>query len=170
MSEMIRRQAMGSWERRRNEAMGRWGSLMRLLSKASVDTVTKMASAMEKYNKALSGSDDYEIARRAGVLERGIEVVEKEALDAGYAPNDMCWFDLGVRVEGKRAVAVMNSADAGYVASQLSKELDDAVVVYAASDIVLMAQEGQTLLHQLKHKADACTTIVNGGKLEEPTW
>lgn len=170
MTGMIKRQAVSAWERRRNEAVGRWGSIMRLLSKGSVETITKMTSAMAKYNSAVVDGDDFEVARRAGVLERGIDVVEKEALEAGYAPNDMCWFDLGVRVEGKRAVAVMNSADADYVASQLAEELGDDVVVYAASDIVLMAQEGQTLLHQLKHTLGAYTTVVNNGKLEEPSW
>lgn len=166
----VRKEALRAWERRRNEAIGRWGSLARLVSKASVDTAEKMARATEKYNAALSGDDDFEIARRAGVMERGVDAVEQEALQAGYSPNDMCWIDLGVRVEDRRAVAVLNPADADYVSAQLSKELEDGVIVYTAADIVLMAQEHQSLLHSLKKRAGAYTTTVNNGAIEEASW
>ena len=168
--ESIRKEALRAWERRRNEIVGRWGSLARVVSRASVETAAKMESAREKFNAALGGDDDIEIARRAGVMERGLDAVEKEAIENGYAPNDMCWFDLGVRVDDKRAVAVMNPSDVEYVATQLSKELDDGVVVYSAADIVLMARENQSLLHHLKQRAGAYTTSVGNGKVEETSW
>ena len=168
--ESIRKEALSAWERRRNEAVGRWGSLVRLVSRATVETAHKMEAARVKFNAALEGDDDIEIARRAGVMERGLDAVEKEALEAGYSPNDMCWIDLGVRVDDRRAVAVMNPSDVEYVASQLSKELDDGVVVYSAADIILMAREHQSMLHHLKQRAGAYTTTVDNGKIEDASW
>ncbi len=82
----------------------------------------------------------------------------------------MTWFDLAVRVEGKRAVAVMNPKDVDYVAATLGRELGEEIVVYSAADIVLMAQEGGTLLHHLKHKLGAYTTTVDVAGNGEAPW
>ena len=166
----ITREALASWERRKMEAVSRWGSLGRLSGKCSPETAAKFAKANGRFKDAKLSTDEFELARRAGVMERGVEAMEAEALQNGYAPSDMTWFDLCVKVEGKRAVAVLNPKDVDYVAAALGRELGERVVVYTAADIVLMAQENQTLLHHLKHKIGAYTTTVAVGGNEEAPW
>lgn len=166
----ITREALASWERRKMDAVSRWGSLSRLSAKCSPETAAKFAKAHGRFKDAKLSADEFELARRAGVMERGVDALEAEALQNGASPSDMTWFDLGLKVEGKRAVAVMYPQDVDYVAAALGQELGEQIIVYTAQDIVLMAQEGQTLLHHLKHKLGAYTTTVAVGGNEEAPW
>jgi len=166
----VTRKALASWERRKMDAIARWGSLDRLSAKCSPETAAKFTKAHGRFKDAKMSTDDFELARRAGVMERGVDALEKEALENGSAPSDMTWFDLKTRVGDRRAVAVMNPEDAEYVAATLGRELGDDVVVYTAADIVLMAHENPTLLTHLKHKAGAYTTHVDVGSNEEAPW
>lgn len=166
----VTRKAEASWERRKMEAIARWGSLDRLASKCSPETAAKFAKAKGRLDDARLSSEEFELARRLGVMERGVDALEKEALDNGYAPSDMTWFDLGVRVEGKRCVAVMNPKDADIVAASLSDELGEQVIVYTAADIVMMAHDTPTLLTHLKLKLGAYTTCVKTAEGEDALW
>lgn len=166
----VTRKALASWERRKMEAIARWGSLDRLASKCSPETAAKFAKANGRMKDARLSSEEFELAKRLGVMERGVDALEKEALNNGNAPSDMTWFDLGVKVEGKRCVAVMNPKDADIVAASLSDELDDDVIVYTAADIVLMANETPTLLTHLKHTLGAYTTCVKTTNGEDALW
>ena len=166
----ITRKAEASWERRKAEAISRWGSIDRLASKCSPETSAKFVKAKGRLADARLSSDEFELARRLGVMERGVDALEKEALDNGYAPSDMTWFDLGIRVDGKRGVAVMNPKDADIVAASLSEELEDEFIVYTAADIVLMAHENPTLLTHLKQSAGAYTTSVRNAEGEDALW
>ena len=96
--------------------------------------------------------------------------MEREALEAGYSPVDMQWFDLKIRVGDRRAVAVLNPQDADYVAATLSREFDDGVIVYTVADIVLMAHENPSALTHLKQIAGAYTTQVTVGDQTEAPW
>lgn len=166
----VTRKAEASWERRKGEAIARWGSLDRLASKCHAETSAKFAKAKGRLADARGSAEEFELARRLGVMERGVDAMEKEALENGYSPSDMTWIDLGVRVGGKRAVAVLNPQDADYVAARLSDELDDGVVVYTAADIVLMAHENPSALTHLKQIAGAYTTRVTVGDDVEAPW
>jgi len=166
----VTRKAEASWERRKMEAIARWGSIDRLASKCSPETAAKFAKANGRLKDARLSSEEFELAKRLGVMERGVEALEKEALDNGYAPSDMTWFDLGVRVEGKRCVAVMNPKDANIVAASLSDELGEEFIVYTAADIVLMAHETPTMLTHLKQKAGAYTTSVRTEGGDDALW
>mgnify|MGYP001070436383 FL=1 len=115
-------------------------------------------------------SEEFEVAKRYGVLERGVDALEKEALERGKSPNDMHWFDLKIRVKDRRAVAVLNPSDAEYVAATLGRELDDDVIVYTAADIVMMAHENPTALTHLKQIAGAYTTQVTTSDGKEAPW
>lgn len=169
-AKSVNQSARESWGERKSKAIRRWGGLDRLVAKASVETATKFAQAAEKYRVALQSGEGFEVARRAGVLERGLDVVEREALDAGWSPSDFTWFDLRVSVDGKRAVAVIEAADAEIVAASLREELDEEIVVYTAADIVLMAQEHQSTLHHLKRIASAYTRSVVDEKVGDAPW
>ena len=166
----VRRAALSSWERCKAEAVRRWGSLDRLAAHAKPETAAKFASATKKYLEARLDTDGFELPKRCGVMERGVEALEQEALENGYAPDGMTWFDLGCRVNGKKAVAVMNPKDAVAVAAALSKGLDDEVVVYTAQDIVMMANETDSFLHHLKHAAGAYTTQVDTSEQVDAPW
>jgi hypothetical protein len=166
----VTRKAEASWERRKGEAIGRWGSLDRLASKCSAETSAKFAKAKGRLADARTSLDEFELARRLGVMERGVDAMEREALEAGYSPVDMQWFDLKIRVGDRRAVAVLNPQDADYVAATLSREFDDGVIVYTVADIVLMAHENPSALTHLKQIAGAYTTQVTVGDQTEAPW
>lgn len=166
----VTRKAEASWERRKMEAISRWGSLDRLASKCSPETSAKFAKATRRLKEARNSDQEFELARRLGVMERGVDALEKEALEGGYSPNDMVWFDLGMRVNDKRCVAVMNPKDADIVAAGLSDELDDEFIVYTAADIVLMAHDNPTALTHLKQTASAYTNRVTNADGEELNW
>lgn len=166
----IAKSARKAWDTRKMEAIRRWGSLERLAASVSVETSQKFCRAAIKWNAALQGDDEMEMARRAGVMERGVEALEKEAIELGRCPNDMTWFDLCVEIEGAKCVAVFNASDAEYVATTLSKEFEKKVVVYTVADIVLMANESKTALTHLKHVASAYTTNVKTDEREDAPW
>lgn len=166
----VTRKAKASWERRKGEAIGRWGSLDRLASKCSAETSAKFARAKGRLADARVSAEEFELAKRLGVMERGVDAMEREALEAGYSPSDMQWIDLGMRVNDRRAVAVLNPQDADYVAAALSGELDDGVIVYTAADIILMAHENPSALTHLKQIAGAYTTHVTVGDQTEVPW
>lgn len=166
----VTRKAEASWERVKVGAIARWGSIDRLAAKCSSETAAKFVKAKGRLADARLSSDEFELARRLGVMERGVQALEKEALENGNAPSDMTWFDLGVRVGGKRCVAVMYPQDADIVAASLSEELGEAVSVYTAADIVLMAHENPTALTHLKQIAGAYTTSVRNAEGEDALW
>jgi hypothetical protein len=166
----VTRKAKQSWERRKMEAIARWGSLTRLCSFVSPETSSKFAKAEGRLCEAMLSSEEFEVAKRYGVLERGVDALEKEALERGKSPNDMHWFDLKIRVKDRRAVAVLNPSDAEYVAATLGRELDDDVIVYTAADIVMMAHENPTALTHLKQIAGAYTTQVTTSDGKEAPW
>ena len=166
----VTRKAKASWERRKMEAIARWGSLDRLASKCSAETAAKFAKANGRMKEARLSADDFEYARRLGVMERGVDALEKEALKNGSSTSDMTWFDLQTRVGDRRAVAVMNPQDAEYVAATLGRELGDDFIVYTAADIVMMAHENPTALTHLKQAAGAYTTHVDVTSSEEAGW
>jgi hypothetical protein len=166
----VTRSAKASWERRRMEAIRRWGSLKRLSAKASPESALKFEKAREKYLAATESRDPFELARRCGVMERGVDALEREALERGACSSDLVWFDLGMRVNGKRAVCVLSASDAEYVACTLTEELEDDVIVYTAADIVLMANENPTALTHLKHVFSAYTTEVHTREQGEAPW
>jgi hypothetical protein len=166
----VTRKAKASWERRKMEAIARWGSLSRLCSFVSPDTSAKFAKARARLGEAMLGSKEFEVAKRYGVLERGVDAMEAEALEGGKSPNDMQWFDLKIRVKDRRAVAVLNPSDAEYVAATLGRELNDDFIVYTAADIVMMAHENPTALTHLKQIAGAYTTHVDVHGDGEAPW
>ena len=166
----VRRAALSSWERCKAEAVRRWGSLDRLAAHASPETAAKFASATKKYLEARLETEGFELPKRCGVMERGVEALEKEALENGYTPDGMVWFDLGCRVNGRKAVAAMNPKDAEAIAAALSKGLDEDVIVYTAADIVMMANETGSFLHHLKHVAGAYTTHVDTSEQVNAPW
>jgi len=166
----IARSARRAWDTRKMEAIRRWGSLERLAASVSVETNQKFCRAAEKWNAALQSGDEMEIARRAGVMERGVDALEKEAVEAGKCPNDLTWFDLDIEIDGAKCVAVLNPSDAEYVADTLSTSFGKKVVVYTAADIVLMANEEKSMLSHLKHAASAYTTNVKTGRREDAPW
>lgn len=166
----VKRAALSAWERRKMEAVKRWGSLDRLAAHASPETAAKFASATQKFLAARDSDEPYELAKRCGVMERGVDALEAEALENGYAPDGMAWFDLGMRVGNRRAVAVMNPKDAVTVAATLGREMDDDVIVYTAADIVLMANENPTALTHLKQHAGAYTTHVDTKERANAPW
>ena len=178
----VTRKAVASWERRKAEAVSRWGSLDRLASKCSPETAAKFAKAKGRMKDAKVSAEEFEYAKRLGVMERGVDALEKEALANGYASNDLTWFDLKMRVkdrrasrsetsqEGLRAVFVVNPEDAGYVAATLGHELGEEVIVYTVADIVMMAHENPTALTHLKQIAGAYTTHVDIAGDGEAPW
>lgn len=166
----VTRKAEASWERRKMETIARWGSVDRLCAFVSPETSAKFAKAKGRLCEAMLSSDEFELAKRYGVMERGLDAMEKEALERGQAPNDMAWFDLKIRVKDRRAVAVLNPSDAEYVAATLGRELDDDVIVYTAADIVMMAHENPTALTHLKQIAGAYTTKVTVRDSGEAPW
>jgi hypothetical protein len=166
----VTRKAKASWDRRRMDAIARWGSLDRLASKCSPETAAKFAKANGRMKEARGSADEFEYARRLGVMERGVDALEQEALKNGSSPSDMTWFDLQTRVGDRRAVAVMNPQDAEYVAATLGRELGDDFIVYTAADIVMMAHENPTALTHLKQVAGAYTTHVDVNSSEEAGW
>lgn len=166
----VTRQALASWERRKQQAVARWGSLDRLAAKCNAETSAKFARAGQRFKDARHSGDEFELARRAGVMERGVDALEEEAIKNGYSPSDMTWFDLKIKVKGKKAAAVLDPKDADYVAAQLSKELGEDVIVYTVSDIILMAHENPTALTHLKHTMGAYTTHVDVRDDGEAPW
>lgn len=166
----LTRKAKASWEGRKAKAIARWGSLDRLSSRCCPETAAKFAKATQRMKDAKLSSQEFEYAKRLGVLERGVDAMEAEAIQRGAAPNDAQWFDLKIQVKDRRAVAVLNPQDAEYVAATLGQELGDTVIVYTAADIVLMAHENPTALTHLKHLAGAYTTHVEVGSNEEAPW
>ena len=166
----VTRKAVASWERRKAEAVSRWGSLERLASKCSPETAAKFAKAKGRMKDAKVSAEEFEYAKRLGVMERGVDALEKEALANGYASNDLTWFDLKMRVKDRRAVFVVNPEDAGYVAATLGHELGEEVIVYTVADIVMMAHENPTALTHLKQIAGAYTTHVDIAGDGEAPW
>lgn len=166
----IARSARKAWDTRKMDAIRRWGSLERLAASVSVETNQKFCRAAEKWNAALQGSDEMEVARRAGVMERGVDALEEEAIKAGKCPSDLTWFDLDLELDGAKCVGVFNPSEAEYVATTLSESYGKKIVVYTAADIVLMAHEGKSVLHHLKHAATAYTTNVKTGQREDAPW
>lgn len=160
--------ARRSWERVKMDAIARWGSLERLVAYASPETARKFVDASQKYLRAVDGENEFELARRCGVMERGVQTLEREALERGASCSDLTWFDLGVRVDGVKAVAVLRASDAEYVACELSKELSEPVRVYTAADLVMIAHEHQSMLSQLKSKFSAYTVAVETEDGEAP--
>ena len=71
----ITRKAEASWERRKMEAIARWGSIDRLASKCSPETAAKFAKAKGRLKDARISSEEFELAKRLGVMERGIDTV-----------------------------------------------------------------------------------------------
>lgn len=166
----VTRKALASWERRKAQAVTRWGSLDRLCAKVSPETSAKFAKAMGRMKDAKMSADELEYARRLGVLERGVDAMEAEALKNGNAANDLTWFDLQIKVGGKRAVCVVQASDAEIVAATLGEELGEQIVVYTAADIVMMSHEQPTALTHLKHVVGAYTTHVDVAGNVEASW
>ena len=166
----VTRKAEASWERRKMEAIARWGSIDRLAAKCSPETAALFAKANGRLKDARLSSEEFELAKRLGVMERGVDALEKEALANGYASNDLTWFDLKMRVKDRRAVFVVNPEDAGYVAATLGNELGEEVIVYTVADIVMMAHENPTALTHLKQIAGAYTTHVDIAGDGEVPW
>lgn len=160
--------ARKSWERVKMDAIRRWGSLERLAACASPETARKFVGASQKYLSAVAGSNEIELARRCGVMERGVEALEKEAIERGNACADMLWFDLETRVDGMKAVCVLRASDAEYVACRLAETLSEPVRVYTAADLVMIAHENHSLLSQLKSKFSAYTVAVDTENGEAP--
>jgi hypothetical protein len=160
--------ARKAWERVKMDAVGRWGSLERLTACASPETARKFVDASQKYLRAVDGENELELARRCGVMERGVQALEREALERGASCSDLTWFDLGVRVGDVKAVCVLRASDAEYVACTLAEELGEGVRVYTAADIVMMAHENQSMLSELKSRFSAYTVAVETTDGEAP--
>ena len=58
----VTRKAKASWERRKMDAIARWGSLDRLASKCSAETAAKFAKANGRMKEARLSADEFEYA------------------------------------------------------------------------------------------------------------
>lgn len=94
------------------EMEARWGIgvLERLVSP---DTAAKFGSARKKLNDAIGADDWEEGARRANVMIRGWQALEKEAIAAGHEPNDTGSLWAIEAADGKKFVFVQHERDMG---------------------------------------------------------
>ena len=86
--EMRQRQvdaALAPLDRLAREMEGAWG-YRRLQSLASPDLAVKFESARQKLDEAIKAQDTDEVAKRAAIMIRGWQALEKLAVDAGHTP------------------------------------------------------------------------------------
>jgi len=139
--------ARHEFDKAMSEAEGNWGT-DRLEKLCTSTTAAKWGKNMERLDKASDDNDAGGVSALVGNMIKGIGVMHKEALDAGYTPvPDNIWMasdDAGV------AYAFVNDHDAArYVSTHPEFE---GVAVYSLQEVmrIIKSWQGKDLVDAIK--------------------
>ena len=143
----------------------KWG-VHKLQQIVPPETASRFGSAKAKLDAAIEADDADEVARRASVLARGWEALDKEATAAGHQPEEVeawLWRD----EDGKPHAFVRDSSDA----IKYGKE-HKGVIVWSMAEVVRTAAAFQKEIGKLGTEAKATfpgATIVDIRDKEVPS-
>jgi hypothetical protein len=143
--------ALKPLERVAVEFEAKWG-VGRLPRLVSPDMAARFGSALDKLNEALRENDGEAVAKRAAVLIRGWQALDKAASDAGCEALPLR--TIGVRHEGRSYVVAWDRADVHRAAS-LSDAPENVVTVHE----LLIAYEA------LRARIDGVKTAFPGAEV-----
>lgn len=96
----------------------KWG-IGKLQTIVSPETSSKFQSAKAKLDEAIAYNNPKDVVKRAGIMMRGWEAIEKEAISLGYKPYPAdVWMANAPEEHGRPAVEytiIMDSADASKI-------------------------------------------------------
>jgi hypothetical protein len=144
----------------------RWG-VDRLETLVSVDTAARFASAKVKLDESIFQNDATEVAKRAAIMQRGWEALDREATERGHTALSITawtWRDDG----GRAHAFVRDVAEA----HQYGKE-NPGVAVWTMAEIIRIVDNFDHFSKNLPSEAKVAfpgaevSAIKNKGKLDD---
>ena len=144
----------------------KWG-VDRLETLVSVDTAARFGSAKVKLDESIFQNDATEVAKRAGIMQRGWEALDREATERGHTSLSITawtWRDDG----GRAHAFVRDVAEA----HQYGKE-NPGVAVWTMAEIIRIVDNFDHFSKNLPSEAKVAfpgaevSAIKNKGKLDD---
>ncbi len=129
------RTAMQPVDRRVSEAEKKWGCLERLIEFTNPEIAARFGSAWHRLNAAIIDGSVSEVTDRAVVAIRGIDALEKAAIENGHEPSPDVW---GIAVDGVEYLICHRTIDARAVTKEA-----EGIQVWSLEELIRVAVSSQ---------------------------